>query len=63
MAEQTYPTPWYFDPANLWITRDTEEDFGEIAMAFAVENIPDDDVMELILTALNRREKAKASDG
>lgn len=52
-----YPSEWYYDDENRWISRDTSPEDGEIAMHFTHDGVPDDETMQLILDALNAEEE------
>lgn len=53
MGDEMFPTPWVYDEDNRWVTRATDPEGGEIAMEFAPDGVPDEDVLFSILALLN----------
>ena len=50
-----YPTPWYYEAAENWITRRTDPEGGEIWCVFKQE--PEPDEVEWLLEKLNEYEE------
>lgn len=52
-GKDPFPTAWFYDGDNRWITRMTGPGDGEIAMQFTKDGVPDDEVLFAITRILN----------